>query len=80
MKQNIEKRSIRLNFTDGSYRDLELSRAVSVKTSNEMLNLDRLADGTWRLIWNESLIPDFSQIVNFEVIRECTAQHKDGLT
>lgn len=64
------KRAIRINLKDGSFLDLELSRAVSVKTKNEMLNLEKLADGTWRMIWNESLIPDFTQVVNFEVIRE----------
>ena len=64
------KRMIRINLKDGSFVDLELSRAVSVKTQNEMLNLEKLPNGTWRMIWNESLIPDFTQVVNLEVIRE----------
>lgn len=64
------KRVIRINLKDGSFKDLELSRAVSVKTKNEMLNFEKMTDGTWRMIWNESLIPDFTQVVNFEVIRE----------
>jgi hypothetical protein len=64
------KRAIRINFNDGTYKDLELSKAVTVKTKNEMLNLEKLQDGTWRMIWNESLIEDFTKVVNFEVVRE----------
>lgn len=64
------KRIIRINKKDGSFTDLQLARAVSVKTQNEMINLEKLPDGTWRLIWNESLIPDFTEVVNFEVVRE----------
>lgn len=64
------KRSIRINFNDGTFKDLELSKATTVRTNNEMLYLDKLNDGSWRLIWNESLINDFSKVVNLEIIRE----------
>jgi hypothetical protein len=66
----IMKRIIRINFQDGSHKDLELSNATSVRTKNEMLYLDKLPDESWRMIWNESLIPDFSTISNLEIIRE----------
>lgn len=68
MKQN--KRKIRIEFMDGSNTDLELSKATSVNTKQQMLHLDKLNDGTWRLIYNEELIPDFSKIVGFKVVRE----------
>lgn len=64
------KRAIRINFKDGTYKDLVLSKATMVKTKNEMLYLDSLNDGTWRLIWNEGLIKDFTQVSNLEVIRD----------
>lgn len=64
------KRSIRINFKDGSFKDLVLSKATSVKTQNQMIYLDKLQDDSWRLIWNETLIPDFTQVVNLEVIRK----------
>jgi hypothetical protein len=64
------KRTIRINFNDGTFTDLELSKATSVRTKNEMLYLDKLNDGSWRLIWNESLINDFSKVINLEIIRE----------
>ena len=49
---------------------LELSKATSVKTDSNMIHFDQLPDGTWRLIYNKNLIPDFSQIEAFKVIRE----------
>ena len=64
------KRSIRINYKDGSFQDLELSRAASVKTSQSMINIDRMKDGTWRLIYDDNLIPDFTQVVNLEIIRD----------
>jgi len=64
------KRVIRINFSDGTYKELNLSKATSVKTKNEMLYLDKLNDGSWRLIWNEQLIEDFSKVKNLEIIRE----------
>ena len=35
-----------------------------------MMNLEKLKDDSWRLIWSEGLIDDFSNVVNFEVVRE----------
>jgi hypothetical protein len=64
------KRAIKINFKDGSSKDLILSRAASINTNKKMINIDELPDGTWRLIYDENLIPDFSQVVNLEVIRE----------
>lgn len=49
---------------------LEISKATAVKTKNNMIHLDQLSDGTWRLIYNEKMIPDFSQITSLNVIRE----------
>jgi len=50
--------------------ELELSKATSVKTQNQMIHLDQLKDGTWRLIYNENLIRDFTKVKSFEIIRE----------
>ncbi len=64
------KRIIRINFNDGTFRDLNLSKATLIKTNMEMMNLEKLKDDSWRLIWSEGLIDDFSKVVNFEVVRE----------
>lgn len=49
---------------------LELSKATAVKTNKGMVHFDQLDDGTWRLIYNKNIIPDFSLIESFTVIRE----------
>jgi hypothetical protein len=61
------KRSI---LIEGLDKELILSKATSVKTEKEMIHLDKLSDGSWRLIYNENLIPDFSKVISLKVIRE----------
>ena len=48
---------------------LVLSKATSVRTSKKMIHFDQLADGTWRLIYNEDLIPDFSKVKSLKILR-----------
>jgi ribosomal protein L6P/L9E len=61
------KRSIVLKGID---KELVLSKATAVKTNTNMIHLDELPDGTWRLIYNGNLIPDFSKIECLQIIRE----------
>ncbi len=49
---------------------LELSKATAVKTDKNMIHLDQLPDGTWRLIYNENMIPDFSKLISMTIVRE----------
>ena len=49
---------------------LELSKATAVRTTKQMLHLDQLDDGTWRLIYNSNLIPDFAKVQALRMIRE----------
>jgi hypothetical protein len=61
------KRIIKIN---GLGIELVLSKVTSVNTQKQMIYLDQLSDGTWRLIYNENLIPDFTKVRSFEIIRE----------
>jgi hypothetical protein len=61
------KRSILLEGIDV---ELELSKVTAVRTSKQMIHLDQLNDGTWRLIYNSNLIPDITKIEGFTIIRE----------
>lgn len=61
------KRSIKVNGTNLIF---ELSKATAVKTNKNMIHFDELPDKTWRLIYNGNLIPDFTKIINFEIVRE----------
>ena len=53
------RRAIKINGAD---QVLELSRATAVRTDKMMIHLDQLPDGTWRLIYNSKLIPDFADV------------------
>lgn len=61
------RRAIKVNGTD---LVLELSKATAIKTEKNMIHFDQLADGSWRIIYNCNLIPDFTKVVNFEIVRE----------
>lgn len=63
------KRSIKIKLKDEE-KVLILSKATSVKTTKNMIHFDELDDGTWRLIYNPNLIPDFSKVLSFEIERE----------
>lgn len=58
---------IKINGTD---LVLELSKVTAVKTKLNMIYFDQLQNGTWRLIYNGNLIPDFTKITSFEIVRE----------
>lgn len=49
---------------------LELTKVTAVKTNKNMIHLDQLPDGTWRLIYNGNMIEDFSKIESMNIIRE----------
>lgn len=64
------KRFLRINFKDGQTKDLPIAKATSVKTKKQMINFDQMEDGQWRIIWTPDLIPDMTQVVNFEIVRD----------
>lgn len=71
MAKNIkEKRTMRLHKTDGTHVDMVISRAASVDTKQSMINIDKLPDGTWRLIWDRNLLEEFTEFKSLEMIRE----------
>lgn len=61
------KRSIEI---EGIGKILELSKVVEIDTKIEMINLEKLGDGTWRLIYSKSVIPDIQKVEGFKIIRE----------
>lgn len=65
-KQEV-KRSI---LIEGLGIELELSIATAVRTDKQMIHLDQLPNGSWRLIYNSNLIPDFTKVQSFKIIRE----------
>jgi hypothetical protein len=64
----MTKRSIRIS---GINKELNLSKVTVIKqVGPEMIHLDKLADGTWRLIYSESTIPDITQVSSLDIVRE----------
>lgn len=55
---------------EGTDIELEISKVTAVKLDKEMIHLDKLQDGSWRLIYNSNMIPDFSKISSFKIERE----------
>lgn len=61
------KRAIKLEGLD---QELVLSKATAVKTDKNMIHLDQLENGTWRLIYNGNMIPDFTKLISLTIVRE----------
>lgn len=55
---------------DGLDIVLNLSKATAVRTKMNMIHLDELKDGTWRLIYNGDMIPDFSKVKSLTIVRD----------
>lgn len=57
-------------YIEGLDKELVLSKVTAVKVDKKMIELTELPDGTWRLIYSTSVIPDFKEVKSFKVIRE----------
>tara|TARA_Y100000593_G_C4314868_1_gene340310 strand:- start:30 stop:239 length:210 start_codon:yes stop_codon:yes gene_type:complete len=64
------RRAFHISQTDGEGTTLEISKVTMVKMDQEMIHLDKLKDGTWRLIYSEKVIPDITKLKSFDMIRE----------
>ena len=64
----LVKRTIRINGTD---KELEISKSACLKgVEKQMIHLDQLPDGTWRIVYTENTIADLTDVTSFEIIRE----------
>lgn len=64
------KRSI---YIDGVGKELVLSKATAIKQGKvpkKMIHLDELPDGTWRLIYSEDIVLDWSKVEALRMVRE----------
>jgi hypothetical protein len=67
------KRAVVINFKDGTKKELLLSKATAIRHEGVdagMLHLDKLLDGSWRLIFSDEIAKDFSMIDSFTMLRE----------
>lgn len=63
------KRILRIATKSGNI-DLNITKAVSIKSPKKMFMVEEMKDGGYRLTWSDSLICNFSDIEGFEIIRE----------
>jgi len=66
------KRSINIKFKDGTVKKLPLSKAAKINTDKEVIEISKLRDGTYRLLFSSSLIDDFTKVECLEVERNDT--------
>lgn len=67
MKKSKTQRIIRISGLD---IELNLSKAAAIKSGDkQMIHLDKLPDGSWRLIYSKDLIQDFSKVKSLDIIR-----------
>lgn len=64
------KRFIRVNYEDGTFKDLEIIKSTAIKADVGMMHLDKLNNDKWRLTFTNEIGEEFSKIKNFEMIRE----------
>lgn len=63
------KRSILVK--DGTNRELVITKVTELKLSGkEMLHLDKLDDGTWRLVYTSNVISNLKELEALVVVRE----------
>lgn len=67
LKENKMRRALKL---EGIGTEFELSKVVQIDTKVDMINIEKLKDGTFRMIYSKSLIPDITQLTAITVIRE----------
>lgn len=64
------KRIIRINYKNGGFEDIEISKAVQIDTDQTVFALEKTKDGKFRLTFGKKYIEDFSQVLDFEIVRE----------
>jgi hypothetical protein len=49
---------------------LEVTKAAAIKVGPKFIHFDQLPDGSWRILYNAEMIPDFTKVEAFKIIRE----------
>lgn len=61
------KRAIKI---EGLGTELVLSKVTAINVDKKMIELTELPDGTWRLIYSTSIVPDWKDVTSLTMIRE----------
>lgn len=63
----MASRNLKIKFKNGMERDLPIGKVVYSKSGKPCIYFDKMPNGTWRVIVNESIIPDFDAIDTIEL-------------
>jgi len=58
----MKRRSIVIKHKDNSEQEYNVSKAVQIDVPQDMIHLDKLKDGSWRITYSKSLIENFSDV------------------
>lgn len=61
------KRAIKIEGLD---TELVLSKVTAINVDKKMIELTELPDGTWRLIYSTSVVPDWKDVISLTMVRE----------
>jgi hypothetical protein len=74
IREDSGRRAIEIAFNDGSHKDLEIGKAITMDGKSDitsgMIYLDQLPDGKWRLFYTKDVIEDFTTVKSFNIVRE----------
>ena len=74
MSKKKVKRSISIEFNDGTTKELEIGKAVAMRGNSKHMRgaiyMEMMDDGKWRLLYTEDVIEDFSKVDNLKIVRE----------
>lgn len=69
-KKKIEpKRILKINLFEGDPIELEIGKAIELRTQQPAIYVEKMKDGKYRLAYDVAVIPDFSNVQNIEVVR-----------
>jgi len=69
-KKKIEpQRFLKIHQKDGTSIDLEIGKAIELRTNQPAIYIEKMKDGKYRLAYDVSVIPDFCNVTNIEVVR-----------
>lgn len=62
------KKTLKINFIDGSSIELELGKIVQSNNKKEILYFDKVFDNKWRVIVSDKTMKDFNSITTMELL------------
>ena len=69
-KKDKITRTMRLNKKDGTHTDLPITAATAIRSGAGMMHLDKLPNGSYRLIISDDILDDMTLFDNMTMIRE----------